>query len=150
LGKDAVSRVSTDERECKREVSEPANQQRRFRLLRKQDQFCPRKTDIEDGFDQYLKAAFVAKKVPVTVVDDKSKADFEITGHSETQKASTAKKVIMWDWHSNEQASIQENNLKSGEVAFAYSKNKQSSVHGKKSTAEACAKHLKEKIESGK
>lgn len=92
----------------------------------------------------------MAKKVPVTVVDDKSKADFEITGHSETQKASTAKKVIMWDWHSNEQASIQVNNLKSGEVAFAYSANKQSSVHGKKSTAEACAKHLKEKIESGK
>lgn len=105
---------------------------------------------MEDGFDQYLKTAFVAKKVPVTIVDDKSKADFEIAGHSETQKASTAKKVIMWDWHSNEQASIQVNNLKSGEVAFAYSANKQSSVHGKKSTAEACAKHLKEKIESGK
>lgn len=60
----------------------------------------------------------MAKKVPVTVVDDKSKADFEITGHSETQKASTAKKVIMWDWHSNEQASIQVNNLKSGEVGL--------------------------------
>jgi hypothetical protein len=106
---------------------------------------------IEDGFDQYLKAAFVAKKVPVTVVDDKSKADFEITGHSETQKASQhCEKVIMWDWHSNEQASIQVNNLKSEEVAFAYSANKQSSVHGKESTAEACAKHLKEKIESGK
>jgi hypothetical protein len=82
------------------------------------------------------------------VVDDKASADFEITGHSETQKASTAKKVIMWDWHSNEQASIQITNLKTSEVAFAYSANKQSSAHGKKSTAEACAKHLKEKIES--
>jgi hypothetical protein len=103
---------------------------------------------MEDGFQDYLKAALQAKKVPVVVVDDKASADFEITGHSETQKASTAKKVIRWDWHSNEQASIQVTNLKTSEVAFAYSANKQSSAHGKKSTAEACAKHLKEKIES--
>jgi hypothetical protein len=105
---------------------------------------------MEDGFQDYLKAALQAKKVPVVVVDDKASADFEITGHSDTQKASTAKKVIMWDWHSNEQASIQVTNLKTSEVAFAYSANKQSSAHGKKSTAEACAKHLKEKIESKK
>ena len=103
---------------------------------------------MEDGFQDYLKAALQAKKVPVVVVDDKASADFEITGHSETQKASTAKKAIRWDWHSNEQASIQVTNLKTSEVAFAYSANKQSSAHGKKSTAEACAKHLKEKIES--
>jgi hypothetical protein len=105
---------------------------------------------MEDNFQDYLKAALQAKKVPVVVVDDKASADFEITGHSETEKASTAKKVIMWNWHSNEQASIQVTNLKTSEVAFAYSANKQSSAHGKKSTAEACAKHLKEKIESKK
>ena len=103
---------------------------------------------MEDGFQDYLKAALQAKKVPVVVVADKASADFEIAGHSETEKASTAKKVIMWNWHSNEQASIQVTNLKTSEVAFAYSANKQSSAHGKKSTAEACAKHLKEKIES--
>lgn len=105
---------------------------------------------MEDGFQDYLKAALQAKKVPVVVVEDKASADFEIAGHSETEKASTAKKVIMWNWHSNEQASIQVTNLKTSEVAFAYSVNKQSSAHGKKSTAEACAKHLKEKIESKK
>jgi len=105
---------------------------------------------MDGGFNEFLKAAIEKKKVPVVIVEDKAAADFEITGHSETQKASTAKKVIMWDWHSNEQASIQVNNLKSGEVVWAYSANKQSSAHGKKSTAEACAKHLKEKIESAK
>jgi hypothetical protein len=105
---------------------------------------------MEDSFQDYLKAALQAKKVPVVVVDDKAAADFEIAGHSESEKASTAKKVIMWNWHSNEQASIQVTNLKTSEVAFAYSANKQSSAHGKKSTAEACAKHLKEKIESKK
>jgi hypothetical protein len=81
-------------------------------------------------------------------VTDKDKADFQITGQSETQQASTAKKVIMWDWRSNEQASIQISNLKTGEVVFAHSVNKTSSNHGKKSSAEACAKHLKEKIKS--
>lgn len=54
----------------------------------------------------------------------------------------------MWDWRSNEQASIQITNMKTSEVVFADSVNKMSSAHGKKSSAEACAKHLKEKIES--
>lgn len=105
---------------------------------------------MENGFDNNLKAALQAKKVPVVVVDDKAQADFEISGHSESQKASTAKKVIFLDWRSNEQASIQVVNLKSSEVVFAYSANKINSAHGKKSSAEACAKHLKEKIESKK
>jgi hypothetical protein len=105
---------------------------------------------MENGFHDSLKAAIQAKKVPLVVVDDKASADFEITGHSESQKASTAKKAIMWDWRSNEQATIQVANLKTSEIAFAYSVNKVSSAHGKKSSAEACAKHLKEKIESKK
>jgi hypothetical protein len=55
--------------------------------------------------------------------------------------------VVMWNWHSNEQASITVSDRKSGEVVFAYSVNKKSSAHGKRSTAEACAKHLKDQIE---
>lgn len=105
---------------------------------------------MENGFHDYLKAAFETKKVPVTVVDDRSLAQFEISGHSESQKASTAKKVFLWDWRSNEQASIQIANLSSGEVVFAYAVNKVSSSHGKKSSAEACAKHVKEKIQSNR
>ena len=103
---------------------------------------------MSDGFDEFLKAAIEKKKVPLQIVADKDQADFQITGQSETQKASTAKKVIMWDWRSNEQASIQVSNLKTSEVVFAYSVNKVSSAHGKKSSAEACAKHLKDKIEN--
>jgi hypothetical protein len=40
--------------------------------------------------------------------------------------------------------------IKSGEIVFAYSANKKNSAHGKQTTAEACAKHLKEAIEKGK
>jgi len=100
------------------------------------------------GWESDLKTALQSKKVPVEVVAERDKADYEITGTSESQKASTAKKLIMGDWHSNEQASITVTEIKSGEVVYAYSVNKQSSAHGKRSTAEACAKHLKEQIES--
>lgn len=99
------------------------------------------------GFENDLKAAIEKKKVPVVLVADKEQADYEITGASETEKAGAAKKVIMLDWHSNEQASITLTDIKSGEVVFAYSVNKKSSAHGKRSTAEACAKHLKDQIE---
>jgi hypothetical protein len=105
---------------------------------------------MENGFDEFLNAALVAKKVPLSVVEDRSQADFEITGQSETQKAGTAKKIIMGSWHSNEQASINVTNLKSASVVFAYSVNKPNSARGKRSTAEACAKNIKKKIESGK
>src|SRR5207302_6292446 len=99
------------------------------------------------GFEEDMKAAIQSKKVPVVLVTDKDQADYEISGASESEKASAAKKAIMWNWHSNEQASITVTEHKSGEVVFAYSVNKKSSAHGKRSTAEACAKHLKDQIE---
>ncbi len=97
-----------------------------------------------DGFETYLLAALKKKKVPVEIVDQRDKAEFEITGTSESKKASTAKKVIMGSWHSTEEASITVTNLKTGEVVYGYSVHKQESAHGKQSTAEACAKHLKD------
>lgn len=105
---------------------------------------------ISDGFEAALTAALQAKKVPVEVVTEKEKADFEITGASESKKAGVAKKLIMGSWRSSEQASITLTNLKTGEAVWAYSVNKSDSAHGKRSTAEACAKHLKQKIESKK
>jgi hypothetical protein len=105
---------------------------------------------MPDNFEQFIKAAIQAKKVPVTVVENKDSAEFEISGYSETQKASTAKKVFTGSWHSRESASIKVANLKSGIVVFAYSYNTDNSTHGKKTSAESCAKHLREKIESGK
>lgn len=106
--------------------------------------------EMPDGFQGYLKAAFARKKVPVVLVDSRDDAEFEIKGSSESQKASTAKKLFMGSWHSDEQASISVANLKSGEIVFAYSANKKNSAHGKQTTAEACAKHFKEAIEKKK
>jgi hypothetical protein len=97
-----------------------------------------------DGFDTFLRDAFAAKKVPIEIVASRDLAEFEITGIAESQKASTAKKIIFGNWHSREEASIQVSNLKSSEVVWSYSVHKEASAHGKKSTAEACAKHLKD------
>jgi hypothetical protein len=50
---------------------------------------------IEGGYDTYLKDAIAKKKVPVEIVASHDQADYEITGTAESQKASTAKKVIL-------------------------------------------------------
>ncbi len=103
---------------------------------------------MEGGYDTYLKDAMAKKQVPVEIVASRDQADYEITGTSESQKASTAKKVILGNWHSREEASITMSNIKSSEVVWAYSVHEEASTHGKKSSAEACAKHLKDAIEN--
>ena len=102
---------------------------------------------IADGYEAFLKGAMAAKKVPVEVVASRDQADYEITGTAESQKAGAAKKIIMGNWHSREEASITLSNIKSGEVVWAYSVHEEGSTHGKRSSAESCAKHLKEAIE---
>jgi hypothetical protein len=103
-----------------------------------------------DGFESYLKAAIVKKKVPIEIVEQREKADFEITGVSDSKKAGAAKKLIMGSWHSTEDASIKISSLKSGEIVYAYSVHEENSTHGKQSSAEACAKHLKDEGVAGK
>src|SRR3970282_1047710 len=61
---------------------------------------------MPDDFDSFLKAAFAKKKVPLTIVDSKDNAELEITGSSETQKATTAKKLLRLSFSSDEQAAI--------------------------------------------
>ncbi len=96
------------------------------------------------GFETPFRKAMADKKVPLEMVEQRELAEYEITGASESKKASTAKKVILGSWHSDEDASIKVANLKSGEIVYAYAVHKQDSAHGQKSTAEACAKHLKD------
>ena len=40
------------------------------------------------------------------IVSERDKADFEVKGTAESQKADAAKKIIMGSWHSKEEASI--------------------------------------------
>src|SRR5215472_6298023 len=101
---------------------------------------------MSNGFDNYIVAGLQQKKVPVVVVAVREKADYEITGIAETDKAGWAKMLFLGSQQTNETASIKMVNLKTGAVVFAYSVNKVNSVRGKQSAGEACAKHMKEKI----
>jgi hypothetical protein len=102
---------------------------------------------IDGGYDIYLSAAMHKKEVPIIMVTDRGKADFELSGVSESEKAGWAKIVFWGNTSSKEQASVKIVDLKTGVVVWGYNVNKGSSARGKQSSAEACAKHLKEKIE---
>ena len=101
---------------------------------------------MKDGFDTYVIAGIMKKKVPVVVVTSREKADYEITGIAESEKAGWAKMLFMGSSSSAEQASIKIVEIKTDEVVFGYSVNKGNSVRGKQSAGEACAKHMKESI----
>jgi hypothetical protein len=99
-----------------------------------------------NGFDTYLSAAILKKKVPVMVVDDRSKADFIVTGGSHVDKAGWAKTIFVSP-NPHAEASIAIKDAHSGNLVFAYNVDKSNAVRANQSTAEACAKHLKEAIE---
>jgi len=99
---------------------------------------------IAGGFENYIIAGLRNKRVALTVIMDRSKADYEISGVSDSEKAGWAKMLFLSSQNSNEQASIKISNLKTGAVIFGYSVHKTNSVRGKQSAGEACAKHIKE------
>ena len=101
---------------------------------------------MKDGFDTYVIAGIMKKQVQVVVVTRREKADYEITGIAESDKAGWAKMLFMGSSSSAEQASIKIVEIKTEEVVFGYSVNKGNSVRGKQSAGEACAKHMKESI----
>ena len=101
---------------------------------------------MKDGFETYVIAGLMKKEVPVTIVNSREKAEYEITGIAESDKAGWAKMLFMGSGQSAEQASIKVVEIKSDEVIFGYSVNKGNSVRGKQSAGEACAKHLKKAV----
>jgi len=76
---------------------------------------------IEGGFDTFLAAAIIKKQVPVVVVTDRAKADYEITGIANSEKAGWAKMLFMGVDTSNDMASIKVVEIKSNEVVYGYS-----------------------------
>src|SRR5712692_7109140 len=96
------------------------------------------------GFENYIIAGLRNKKVPLTVMVDRTKAEYEISGVSESDKAGWAKMLFIGSENSNEQASIKISDLNTGAVIFGYSVHKTNSMRGRQSAGEACAKHIKQ------
>jgi hypothetical protein len=101
---------------------------------------------MPNGFDTYVVAGLHKKQVPVVVVAIREKADYELTGVSETDRAGWAKMLVWGNDSTNETASVKIVNLATGEVVFAYSVKKGNSARGKQSAGESVAKHIKNKI----
>lgn len=95
------------------------------------------------GFDTFLTAALGRKHVRVTVVADRVRADYVIESANDSQKAGWARIIALGQTGSNEEASVRIVRVASGDVVWAYAVHKRNSFHGKQSSAEACAKHLK-------
>jgi hypothetical protein len=100
-----------------------------------------------DGFENYLVAALQKKNVPLVSVANESQARYVIKGTSEEKKAGWAKIAFQGQIHADDSASVQMFDRQTGAIVFAYAVNKKNTMHGHQTTAEACAKHLKEQIE---
>ena len=103
---------------------------------------------MENGFDNFVIAGLQKKEVPLTVVMNRDKADYEISGVADSEKAGWAKMLFLGSQQSREQASIKVTDLKTNEIVFGYSVHKGNSYRGRQSAGEACAKHIKEVITS--
>lgn len=102
---------------------------------------------MDGGFENFVAAGIQKKHVPLIVVIDRDKADYEMSGISDSEKAGWAKMLFLGSQQSNEEASVKVSDLKTGAVVFAYSVHKTNSYKGKQSAGEACAKHLKDATE---
>jgi hypothetical protein len=107
----------------------------------------------DPGFGIYLTAAIQAKHVNVVVTTDKTKADYILEQTSDHMKRAGFYGSIIDDWtapalpqevHGNDSASILLVDVRTSDVVFAYSVDRNNSFHGRQTAAESCAKHLKE------
>lgn len=101
---------------------------------------------MENGFDNFVIAGLQKKEVPLVIVMSREKADYEISGVAESEKAGWAKMLFLGSQQSKEQASIKVVDIKTNEIVFGYSVHKGNSYRGRQSAGEACAKHIKEVI----
>lgn len=119
-----------------------------------------------DGYETYLSAAIVKKHVPLVIVADKDKSEFTITS-SVSQRVPNAPAIVINNTNGQNNsgphsgyptpgsfgstnASISVIDNRSSQITFAYAVGKSRNTNQLQSTAEACAKHLKEFIEKKK
>jgi hypothetical protein len=108
--------------------------------------------EAASGFDTDITAAFLKKKTPVTVVEDKSKADYvltasEIHDHQESTGSKVARCLLMDCIGVEGNASVSVKMMKSSDqsIVWAYQvRNGFSGPQARQSLSEAIAKHLKE------
>ncbi|HMJ07592.1 MAG TPA: hypothetical protein VK468_01220, partial [Pyrinomonadaceae bacterium] len=102
---------------------------------------------MEGGFDTYVTAAIQKKKIPLRIVADRDKADFEIKGTVEKQKAGWAKTIFISPLPAID-STMQIIDVRSGVVAYSISSTKANARRGRKGSAEHLAKNLAQKMQN--
>jgi hypothetical protein len=107
--------------------------------------------ESQEGFESYIAAAMVKKKVPVTVTANKDDAAFVLTSVVEGQEESTGSKIARCLFAycagigGSQTATVQLVNAATKEVVWAYNV-KKGGAKNYQSSAESIAKHLKRYI----
>lgn len=102
------------------------------------------------GFEKYLTAAFLKRKVQLVLVADKNQADYIISGTSKEKMSEWAKDVFLLNIHAETDADVMLKDRKSSAILFTFSVEKKSTLHGAQTTAEECTKRLEDQIEKEK
>ena len=102
---------------------------------------------MEGGFETYVTAAIQKKQIPLTIVAEREKADFEIKGSVEKQKAGWAKTIFISPLPSID-STMQVVNVKTGVIAYSISSTKANAARGRKGSAEHLAKNLAKKMQN--
>ena len=98
---------------------------------------------MANHFDEYLLAGLQTEKVPVVVVRDRSKADYEVRGFSKSEAPGWKRMLLARSDGTTEKAAIRIVNLVTGELVSSYSAYKLNTSLGMQSTGEALARRLK-------
>jgi activator of 2-hydroxyglutaryl-CoA dehydratase len=105
--------------------------------------------DAQQGFSDYLAAAFQKKGVPLLVTENKEKADFVIEATDSTDKASWSKMLFLGTDKGDAHAAMKVLN-RDGIVIYSYAVDRTNAFRGEQTAAESIAKHLKEFMEKDK
>jgi hypothetical protein len=106
-----------------------------------------------NGFESYLTAAILAKKVPVTVVLDKTQADYIVTGNwKEENGGFSGNGSLVRPLHKRTNYSLSASvaDPKTTAIVFSYSSQKSESHDASKEVAEDWADHLRKAIQEKK
>jgi hypothetical protein len=100
--------------------------------------------EMPEDFHTFMAAAFKDTEMPLLIVTDKDKADFEMSGTAAPGKQNSWARVIFaGQTGSKESASITISNLKTSGVVFSAASDRGNARRGKRSVANKMARELR-------
>lgn len=103
--------------------------------------------DMPEDFHTFMTAAFKDVELPLFIVTEREKADFEMKGTAAaSQRNSWARVIFAGQTGSKESASVTVSNIKTGVVVFSAASDRSNARRGKRSVANKMARELRDKL----